>query len=84
MARTIITIISVVVLLASPALAAEPSLEKAINPTSWTGIYVGGHLGYGWDRPFGLALARRRRSSIIFRERALRHIALVECSAAAT
>ena len=50
MTQTIITFISVVVLLASPALAAEPSLEKAINPTSWTGIYVGGHLRYGWDR----------------------------------
>ena len=50
MAGIIVVIITVVVLLTGPALAAEPLHDKLTNQPSWTGLYVGGHLGYGWDR----------------------------------
>jgi len=50
MARIILVIITVVGLMTGPTLAAEPQHDRSTNPPSWTGIYVGGHLGYGWDR----------------------------------
>ena len=51
MARIIVVIISVVVFLTGPAFAAEPLHDTPpISQPSWTGLYVGGHLGYGWDR----------------------------------
>ena len=50
MARIVVVIITVVVFLTGPAFAAEPLHDKPTNQPSWTGIYVGGHLGYGWDR----------------------------------
>lgn len=51
MARIVVVIISVVVFLTGPALAAEPLHDTPpTSQSSWTGLYVGGHLGYGWDR----------------------------------
>jgi outer membrane immunogenic protein len=50
MVRIINVIITVVILLTGAVFAAEPLHDKPTNQPSWTGIYVGGHLGYGWDR----------------------------------
>ncbi len=51
MARIVVVIISVVVFLTGPAFAAEPLHDTPpTSQSSWTGLYVGGHLGYGWDR----------------------------------
>ena len=45
-----IVLLAVFGLLTGSAVAAEPSSDRSANQPSWTGLYVGGHLGYGWDR----------------------------------
>lgn len=49
MSRILYLIITVVVLLTARAYAADPLQVRSNDRPSWTGIYVGGHLGYGWD-----------------------------------
>jgi len=82
MARIIVVIIAVVVLLTGPALAAEQPLhDKPTNQPSWTGLYVGGHLGYGWDRAIWTSISAPSPVVDYSQEDALPHTRLAGCSA---